>query len=161
MSWEITLLCFFSWNFIWFVQKEHIQVQNIRLLTARVKVPQICTLRDSFWWKYIQFQKSVEEKSIEDLCLMILKSDAKFEEKLIFCLKNNKNLVTQNFVWPKKVQRSYLSRLWRVIQNLKKNWPVVWKRTWRIFQISTTALEKSQNWDFDGNFSSKVENVWA
>ena len=50
---------------------------------------------------------------------MTLKSDVKFEEKPIFCFKNDKNLV--NFdpstkiyvpgynVWPKKVQRSYLS----------------------------------------------------
>ena len=32
-------------------------------------------------------------------------------------------------VWPKKVQKSYLSRQWRVIQNLKKNWLVIWKMT--------------------------------
>ena len=30
---------------------------------------------------------------MEDLCLMITKSVAKFEEKLIFCFKNDKNLV--------------------------------------------------------------------
>ena len=44
-------------------------------------------------------------------------------------------------VWPKKVQRSYLSWHWRVMQNLKKNWLVVWKMTWRIWQIFTRALE--------------------
>ena len=33
---------------------------------------------------------------MEELCLMIPKSDAKFEEKLIFCLKNDKNLVNFN-----------------------------------------------------------------
>ena len=31
MSWEITLLYFFSWNFVWFLQKEPIKVQNLRL----------------------------------------------------------------------------------------------------------------------------------
>ena len=30
---------------------------------------------------------------MNEICLMIPKSGAKFEEKLIFCLKNDKNLV--------------------------------------------------------------------
>ena len=30
---------------------------------------------------------------MEELCLMTLKSDAKFEEKLICCFKNDTNLV--------------------------------------------------------------------
>ena len=92
---------------------------------------------------------------------MTLKIDAKFEEKLIFCFKNDKNLVKfdlsspslQSFhfhlfllckvfsFWPKKVQRSYLSGHWRVMQNLKKNWLMVWKMNWGIWQIFTRALE--------------------
>ena len=39
--------------------------------------------------KYIKFQL----KSTEGLCLMTLKRDAKFEQKLICCFKNEKNLV--------------------------------------------------------------------
>ena len=31
--------------------------------------------------------------------------------------------------WPKKVQGSYLSWHWRFMQNLKKNWLVLWKMT--------------------------------
>ena len=76
VSWEITLLYFFSWNCTWFGQKEPIKVQNFRLSTAHVKLHQICTLIDSFCWKYI---KSNLKKY---LCLMTLKIDAKFEEKL-------------------------------------------------------------------------------
>ena len=91
---------------------------------------------------------------------MILKSDAKFEEKLICCFKNDKNLVnfdlstrnSQNFhfdwfllckvynVWPKKVQRSYLSWHWRDVK-IEKNWSVVRKMTWGNWQIFTRALE--------------------
>ena len=41
----------------------------------------------------LKLYKISPEKSIEDFCLMTLKSDAKFEEKLIFCFKNHKNLV--------------------------------------------------------------------
>ena len=43
-------------------------------------------------------------------------------------------------VWAKKVQKSYLSRHWRDMQILKKNWLVVWKKTWEIWQIFTRAL---------------------
>ena len=44
-------------------------------------------------------------------------------------------------VWAKKVQRSYLSWHWRVMQNLKKNWLAVWKMTWGIWQFFTRSLE--------------------
>ena len=37
VSWEITLLYFFSWNCTWFGQKEPSKVQNFRLLTAHLK----------------------------------------------------------------------------------------------------------------------------
>ena len=121
-----------------------------------------------------------QKEPIKSQNFITLKIDAKFEEKLICCFKNDKNLVnfglntrnSWNFyfdwfllckvynVWPKKVQRSYLSWHWRVMQNLKKNRLLVWKMTVGIWQIFTRALEKSQNWDFDGIFLSKVENVW-
>ena len=85
VSWEITLLYFFSWNFIWFRQKKPIKIQNFRLSTAHMKFYQICTLRGSFCWKYVKFQL----KSIEDLCCMTRKIDTVFEEKLICCFKND------------------------------------------------------------------------
>ena len=56
VSWETSLLYFFSWNCTWFEQKEPIKVQNFRLSTAHVKLHQICILIDSFCWKYIKFQ---------------------------------------------------------------------------------------------------------
>ena len=58
-----------------------------------------------------------------------------------------------------KVQRSYLSWNWSVMQILKKNWLLVWKKTWEIWQIFTRAL--CQNWHFDGILLSKVEKVWS
>ena len=58
-------------------------------------------------------------------------------------------------VWPKKVQRSYLSWHWRVMQNLKKNWLVVWKMTWGIWQIFTRALESVKIGTFMGPFCPK------
>ena len=51
---------------------------------------QICILVGSFCWKDIQFQL---QKRTQELCLMIFKIDAKFEQKPICCLKIDKNLV--------------------------------------------------------------------
>ena len=40
----------------------------------------------------LKVYKVSAKKSMEEICLMIPKSGAKFEEKLIFCFKNDKNL---------------------------------------------------------------------
>ena len=93
---------------------------------------------------------------------MTLESDAKFDKKLAHCLKNDmKNLVNFNAsisksdnlhydvlllsiaykVSAKKVQKSYLSWQWRVIQTLNKNSFFVWKMTWEIWWILTQAVE--------------------
>ena len=62
------------------------------------------------------------------------------KSKKLFCF--NWLLVTKVYiVWAAKVQRSYLSWQWRVMQILKKDWPLVWKKTWKIGQIFTRALE--------------------
>ena len=58
-------------------------------------------------------------------------------------------------VWPKKVQRSYISWHWRVMQNLKKNWLVVWKMTWGIWQIFIRTLESVKIGIFMGSFCPK------
>ena len=63
-------------------------------------------------------------------------------------------------VWTKKVERSYLSWHWKVMQNLKKNWLVAWKMT-RNFANFHQSTQKCQNWNFDKILLSKVENVWA
>ena len=75
----------------------------------------------------LKVYKVSAKKSMEEICLMIPKSGAKFEEKLIFCFKNDKNLANfhqntwkcQNWyfqgillskvenVWATNLQRSY------------------------------------------------------
>ena len=84
MSWEISLLYFFSWNFIWFLQKEPTTVQNFRLSTAQVKFHQICTLIGSFCWKYIKFQlkkyRGVVSHDTEDWCKIWRKTDLLFQK---------------------------------------------------------------------------------
>ena len=101
MSWDIALLYFFSWNFIWFLQKEPIKVQNFRFLTAQVKFHQICTSIGSFYWKYIKFQvkkyRGVISHDTEEWCKIWRKIDL-FVSKmtriwwiLISALKSLKN----------------------------------------------------------------------
>ena len=63
--------------------------------------------------------------------------------------------------WPKKVERSYLSWHWRVMQNLKKNWLVVWKMAWGIWQIFTRTLEsvkiRTLMWSLTMKNDTKIE----
>ena len=66
---------------------------------------------------------------------------------------------------PKKVQRSYLSWHWRVVQNLKKNWL---GKLGNCLENDMSNLAdfhqhiwRCQNWYFHGILLSKVENIWA
>ena len=58
-------------------------------------------------------------------------------------------------VCAKKVQRSYLSWHWRVTQNLKKSWLVIWKMTWWIWQTFTRALKSLKTETLMDSFYSK------
>ena len=67
-------------------------------------------------------------------------------------------LVTKVYiVWATKVQSSYLSWHWRVLQILKKNWLVVWKKTWETWQIFTRALESVKIGTLMGSFRPKYK----
>ena len=72
---------FFSWNCTWFGQNELIKVQNSEC--SHKISPNL----------YLDRLLKVYKILAEELCLMTLKTDAKFEEKLIYCFKNDKNLV--------------------------------------------------------------------
>ena len=60
-------------------------MQNFRLSTAQMKFHQICIYFDRLL--LLKAYKVSAKKSMEELCLMIPKSGAKFEEKLIFVSK--------------------------------------------------------------------------
>ena len=66
---------FFSLSFIYFQQKESIKVQSWWNFTWTVESLKFCTLMGSFCPNHVHFQL----KSTEELSLMTLKSDAKFE----------------------------------------------------------------------------------
>ena len=128
-------------------------MQNSRLLTTHVKFRQICTLIGSLKYKVLAKKyRGVKCHDPEDWCKIWRKTDTLFQKmtrilwNLTQALKSLQNvdfyllLLCKVFnVWPKKVQRSYLSWRWRVMQNLKKHW-FVEKMTW-IWQIFTRALK--------------------
>ena len=95
-------------------------------LCEQLKVQKLALWLDPF----VQSIQIFRWKSTEELCLMKLKSDAKFEEKLILDSKNDmRNLVDFNassgksenlhfdvlllskvyYIWPKKIQSCYVS----------------------------------------------------
>ena len=97
---------------------------------------------------------------------MTLMGDAKFTGRLTCGLKSDiRNLVnfhassrkSENihFDWillsktykdlDEKMQKSYVSWHWRVMQSLKKNWFLVPKKAWGISWIFTQPLKKSKN----------------
>ena len=81
--WDINPLYFFSWNFIYFQQKEPIKVLIWWDFTWTVESLKFCPLMGSFCPNHIKFQL----KNTEELPRMTLKSDAKLKEKLTCGLK--------------------------------------------------------------------------
>ena len=105
-------------------------------MTAYVKFHQICTLIGSFCWKYIKFSR----KSTGELCIITLNSDATFDEKLICCFKNDKNLVYFDLSpWksPKfalwfllcEVYNVWLKKYRVVILHDTEEWCKIWRKT--------------------------------
>ena len=129
------------------------------------------------WWdRFIQSIKYMSLKFMKEFCVTTMKNDANFERNWLqnwheefdkfwsehlevpnICTSMHNGLFLAkvfNF-WAKKVQRCYLSWHWRVMQNLKKNWLVVWKMTWGIWQIFTRALRSLKIGTLMGSFYPK------
>ena len=105
------------------------------------------------WWgPFVQDRKCISLKFTEELCVMTMKNDAKFEEELAchfkIDLRNLMNFGPRTWkskkfalwlapltrvynVWAKKIQGSYVWWHW----NLKENLLVLSKMTWGIWQI--------------------------
>ena len=85
------------------------------------------------WWEpFFRSRKGVTLKFTEDLSVMAMKNNAKFEEELTCHFKTDmrnltnfdsstwKKLLFNWLLWPRKVQRSYVWLHWRLMQNLKE-----------------------------------------
>ena len=129
------------------------------------------------WWdSFARSRKCMALEFTEELCVMTMKNHTKIEEELTchfkidmrrftnsdWSTRKSKKFVSIGSLWPKdkffwatKVQRSYLSWHWRDMQILKKNWLVVWKKTWEIWQIFTRTLESVKSGTLMGSFRPK------
>ena len=82
----------------------------------------------------------------------------KFLDFWVFCLHLDWSLSCEVYnAWSEKAHRSYLSWHWRIMQNLKKNWLVVWKITWGIWKIFIKALDSVKIGTFLGSFCPKCK----
>ena len=133
VSWEITLLYFFSWNFRLFWQKEHIKVPNFRLSTSpNVYLDRLLLMK----------VHKISDKKVQRSCvswhwrlMQNLKKNWFVVSKLtrmwwifIWALKSFKNLHFDWFlawkicnVWSKKVEG--------VIFHGTREWCKIWRKT--------------------------------
>ena len=130
VSWEITLLHFSSRNFILFWQKDPIKVPNFRLLISANFYFDTLHLLKVYKISAKKLQRSYVSwhwRRTQNLKKSLVSKMTRIWWILIWALKSLKNLhfdlslsCKLYNVWSKKVQRSKM-------QNLKKNWLVVWK----------------------------------
>ena len=66
----------------------------------------------------LKVYKVLARKSMEEIFLMIPKSGAKFEEKLIFCFKNDKNL--ENFDPSTRKSKKFALGLVPFVQSIQR-----------------------------------------
>ena len=138
--------------------KEHNKVQNFRLWNAQVKFHQISAKSVqrsyvSWYWRMVQNLKKKwlfvsKMPRIWWILIRVLKSLKKlhFDWSILWKVYN---------VWPKKVQRSYISCHWRVCKVWKNNWLVVWKTIWGVWQIFIRTLENVKIGTSMGSFCPK------
>ena len=165
VSWEIILLYFFAETFIWLDKKipSKWKISDFRLFSYfdrflllkvyKISAKNVLKIYISWNWRLMQSSKKnwfVVSRWILTWALEILKISNLIDS---FCAK----YITFHL----KKSRTYLLWHWIMMQNLKKNWLVVWKMTWEIWQIFAGALEKSQSWDCDEALLFKVKNVGA
>ena len=134
-----------EWCQIW--RKADLLFQNWHEEFGEFSPEQAKVSKLRLWWDpFIQSRKCMSLKFAGELCVMIMKNDAKFEEELTYqfkiymrnltdfdpstkCLKKlhfNGLLLTKVYnVWARKVQRSYVWWHWRLMQNFKENWLVL------------------------------------
>ena len=117
------------------------------------------------WWHhFVRSWKFMSLKFTGQLCVMLMKNNAKIEEELTYqfkidigiwqsltwVLESFKNvqfkwlLLTKEYnLCAKKTQRTYVWWHWILMQSLKENWLVLSEMTWRIRQIFFLGLKNS------------------
>ena len=163
---EITFLYFFSWKCTWFGQKEPSKMWNFRLSTAHMKFHQLCTLIDSFCWKYVKFQLkkyiAVMSHDSEDWCKIWRKTDLlfqKWQEFGEFWPEHSKVSKICTFIgsYCAKYLKFDIKRYRGVIFHDNKEWCKIWRKTDLCLENEMRNMAnfhqstwRSQNWEFDG-----------
>ena len=169
VSGEIILLYVFSWNFIWFEQKGAHQSAKYRAFDCWHEISQNLYFDRLLLLKVYKISvkkcSGVMSHVTEKWCKIWIKTDLlfqKWQEFDEFWLEHSKMSKICNLMgssWPKYImfelkmyRGNYLSWRWRMMQNLKENWLVVWKMTWQIWQIFTRALRSIKVGTMMGSF---------
>ena len=180
VSWKITPLYFFSSNLTYFWQKEAIKVKFSETYDwLGVNLPNsLCHIWNLHFHRFFLLKvyktstKKLQQVYVSWHCKMMqnlkrnwlffLKVKWEILQILTQALKCLKICTLMGSFWPrymtfqlKKIQRIYFSWHWRVIKNLKKNWLLVWKITWRIWQIFNRALGSLKIETLTGSFHLK------
>ena len=112
--------------------------------------------RNYLSWNWIGVQDLERNRLVVS---KLAKGTSQISTRTLESLKNfcfNWLLVNKVYiVWVTKMQESYLSWFWRIMQILKEKWLVVWKKTWEIWQVFTRALEIVKIETMMGSFSPK------
>ena len=137
LSWKITPLYFFSSKITYFAQKEPVKFKFLRLLSAWVKIHQILIIFEttsSFSSNFASLFRVIRYNSsmLFQLKFYILSTKSAYDStnSVKFHVTSQKFeilhfdglLLSKSYtVLAKKVQKSYLSWHWRVMDRLKKN----------------------------------------
>ena len=157
--WKITPPYLFRSNVIYFAQKGPIKVQFLRLSNAWIKIHQILLfLKQQIDFFFQILHHSSVSWDITPLFFFswnwvyIFSTEGTYQStnlvKIHVSSQNSEILHFHGFllsksckVSAKKVQKSYLSLHWRVMQSLKKNWLVVSNMTSGIWWIFTQPIK--------------------
>ena len=168
VSWDITPLYVFSWNFIYFQRKELIKVQ---IITWAVESLKFCSLMSSFCNNHIKFQlkkyRRVIFHDIEEWCKILKKTDLWFQiwhKKFGEFSPNYSNnpkislrcAIFVRSIWglsKKKYRETHSTEQWCKIW--RNPYFVVSKMVWGIGWTFIKALKSLKNCTMMGSFCPK------
>ena len=170
VSWEITLLYFFSWSCTGFGEKEPTKVQNYQSKTVHIKFHQIFTFIGSFCWKYKQFQlrkyRGLMSHDPQEWHKIWRKSDLLFQKWQKFGEFwpehwKVSNICTFIGSYYAKYLMFNLKKYRRVIFHDTKEWCKIWRKTELWFDKWHEKFGKFLPEHLNGTHLSKVEHLWA
>ena len=150
VSWDINPVCFFSWRFIYFQQKEPI---STKLSTKGDCQKKLATKiqRSYLSWHWTVMQSLSKPRRV-NVHWSTQKSEKSYFHRFFESKAHN--------VWARKFHRNYVSWHWRVMQNVKEKWLVAWKMRRNLVNFSASS-RKTRFVESIKNFRWKsTEELW-